>query len=204
MYKVFFKDRAVYLRGELSGDFDQLEGLFYRYRYQSELKELLEAYDRMEQIGNLTLFHRDFPVLTEAFKSCFTFIKAAGGLVFNGKHEYLVIKRNGVWDLPKGKLERGEAFESAALREVKEETGLEGLVISRPLLSTFHTYRLADKWILKETKWFEMKYRGDDKPVVQRSEGITGFSWIKPGKPGKIIRNTYLSIMDVLAFRELL
>jgi 8-oxo-dGTP pyrophosphatase MutT (NUDIX family) len=204
MYKVFFKDRAVYFREDLSGDFDQYKGLFYRYGDLSELMELLEAYDGMEKIANLTLIHRDLAYLKEMFRSCFRFVEAAGGLVFNGKHEYLVIKRNGVWDLPKGKLERGEEFGSAALREVREETGLEGLIISRPLLSTFHTYRLADDWILKETKWFEMNYRGDDDPVVQRSEGITGFGWIKPGKPGKIIRNTYLSIKDVLAFRELL
>ena len=42
----------------------------------------------------------------------------------NERGEFLSIYRNGVWDLPKGKLEKGEDFQSAAVREVEEETGM--------------------------------------------------------------------------------
>ncbi|MFT4602413.1 MAG: 8-oxo-dGTP pyrophosphatase MutT (NUDIX family), partial [Arenicella sp.] len=49
----------------------------------------------------------------------FKFIEAAGGLVeFKGK--FLFIKRNGLWDIPKGKLEKGESIEEGAVREIEE------------------------------------------------------------------------------------
>ena len=57
-------------------------------------------------------------------------VEAAGGLVTrfgaDGRLEVLVVHRSRYddWSLPKGKLDRGESFEAAALREVSEETGL--------------------------------------------------------------------------------
>ena len=57
-----------------------------------------------------------------------TVIRAAGGLLWrrNGPTTLLAIihrPRYGDWSLPKGKLQEGESWEQAALREVKEETG---------------------------------------------------------------------------------
>jgi 8-oxo-dGTP diphosphatase len=52
-------------------------------------------------------------------------IEAAGGVVVDDGHVALVHRpRYDDWTLPKGKLDAGEAFEEAALREVWEETGL--------------------------------------------------------------------------------
>jgi 8-oxo-dGTP diphosphatase len=58
-------------------------------------------------------------------------IRAAGGLLWRprpGGPRLAVIHRPryGDWSLPKGKLEPGESFPGAALREVREETGCEG------------------------------------------------------------------------------
>ena len=53
-------------------------------------------------------------------------VNAGGGLVINSKGEYLLIRRSGLWDLPKGHQEPGEPIEETALREVEEETGLKG------------------------------------------------------------------------------
>ena len=58
-------------------------------------------------------------------------IEAAGGVVVresaDGAPEVAVIHRPRYddWSLPKGKLERGESWEQAAVREVREETGYE-------------------------------------------------------------------------------
>ena len=56
-------------------------------------------------------------------------VQAAGGLVIrrrDGLLEIAVVHRpeHRDWSFPKGKLEDGESFEEAALREVREETGL--------------------------------------------------------------------------------
>ena len=59
------------------------------------------------------------------FFRMFTNIAAAGGLVKNERGEKLFIFRLGKWDLPKGKLSGKETAEEAAIREVKEETGLQ-------------------------------------------------------------------------------
>lgn len=198
MYKVFFRDRTLYL----GGDFDSLSrengGLYYRFRNREELNEVVDAYFNMETIRNLSLIHTDLEQLKEAFRSCFRCMGAGGGVVRNRMDEFLVIKRKGIWDLPKGKLEKGEGFETAALREVEEETGLKGLELVRHVTTTFHTYELSGQKVLKETRWFEMLAPGKKDPVLQEEEGITGYRWVKPGRTGFIRKNSYLSILDVL------
>ena len=74
------------------------------------------------------------------FKKKYNCVKASGGVVFNFKNEILLIYRNGVWDLPKGKIEFGESYEDAALREVAEETGVKNLYLKNFLVTTYHTY----------------------------------------------------------------
>lgn len=205
MYKVFFNDRTVYFGDDFTRAFIKHKGLFYKYNNIHELKELLELFHALTQISNLYILHDDIVMLFEEFKACFTVIEAGGGLVLNEKGEFLTIFRNGTWDLPKGKLEKGEDFASAALREVEEETGLPGLKLVEPLMSTYHTYTLEEKSrILKKTRWFEMKYSGSKEPVLQTREGITDFRWVEPGRTGFIRENSYASILDVLFMRNLL
>jgi ADP-ribose pyrophosphatase YjhB (NUDIX family) len=125
-------------------------------------------------------------------------IEAAGGLVKNDKGELLMIFRNGLWDLPKGKIESGEDEKTAAIREVEEECGISGLTIMRSLTPTFHTYRHHDKTILKKTYWFEM-HCTDTRPLVpQTKEGITEVRWMDSVGVEKAMENTFLSIAEVV------
>lgn len=204
MYKVFFKDRTVYFCDNFSKVFERNKGLFYKYNNIQELTELIEVYFSLKTIDQLFIFHHDILALIDEFKTCFKFVEAAGGLVFNRSGEFLVIKRNGIWDLPKGKLEKNETFEDAALREVSEEVGLEGLSIRQPIVSTYHTYQLSDDRVLKKTKWFEMTFSGDQDPHPQKEENITETRWVKPGQTGFIRENTFPSILDVLFIKDLL
>ena len=204
MYKVFFNDRTVYFGDDFSKAFVKHKGLFYRYNNIHELSELVGVFEALTEINNLYIFHEDMVELFEEFKACFKVIEAGGGLVMNERGEFLSIFRNGVWDLPKGKLEKGQDFASAALREVEEETGLHGIQIVDPLMSTYHTYILKGKHILKKTRWFEMRYAEKEAPVLQTEEGITDYSWVTPGRTGKIRENSHASILDVLYMRNLL
>ncbi len=204
MYKVFFNDRTVYFGDNFPRAFERNNGLFYKFNHIHELNELIELWTDLTQIKNLYIFHDDMLMVIEEFKACFQFIEAGGGLVFNARQEFLAIKRKGVWDLPKGKLEPGEEFHEAAMREVEEETGLSGLILREPLISTYHTYRLQGQKVLKKTRWFEMEYRGSKEPVLQEKEGITEYRWVAPGQTDPIRQNTYSSILDVLYMRKLL
>lgn len=204
MYKVFFNDRTVFFGDDFSRAFVKHKGLFYKYDNFHELNELVGLFDSLNQITNLYIFHEDILMLFEEFKACFKVIEAGGGVVLNDRGEFLVIRRNGIWDLPKGKLDKGEDFQMAALREVEEETGLHGLHLVDPLMSTYHTYTLKRERVLKKTKWFEMLYRGSVEPVLQAEEGITDYRWATPCETGFIRENSYASILDVLYMRKLL
>lgn len=204
MYKVFFKDRTVYFGDDFSKVFGRNTGLFYKFNNLQELTELVHVFNELTRIDKLFIFHDDILTLFDEFKACFNFIEAAGGVVIRPDGRFLVMKRDGIWDLPKGKLDPGETSEEAALREVQEETGLDRLDIIQPILSTFHTYQMTRDMNLKKTKWYEMKYTGEGTPVPQAEENITEIVWVEPGRTDFIRKNTYPSVLDVLYIRDLL
>jgi 8-oxo-dGTP pyrophosphatase MutT (NUDIX family) len=79
----------------------------------------------------------------------------AGGLVFF-ESQLLILKRlNGVWLFPKGHIESGETPEMAALREVREESGITAEII-RKIDSTTYTFLEKGVKHLKTVDWFLM------------------------------------------------
>ncbi len=203
MYKVFFNERIVLLTDDFIRNFQIRHGLFYKYRNVSELKELLDFYWDLRQIESLFVFHHDIEELRERFKSCFQQVYAGGGLVRNSEGKFLIIKRRGKWDLPKGKVNKNETIEDAALREVTEETGLHGISIISPLMSTYHCYYIDDQKILKRTSWYDMLYTGKEVPVPEAEEDITEIKWISKEEIKQLSGNTFPAIMDVLKYSGL-
>jgi len=132
----------------------------------------------------------------EKFLSNFPFPKivAAGGIVINDKNEILFIFRDEKWDLPKGKAEKNENITQTAVREVEEETGVKDLIITKPVEKTYHIFKRAKKYYLKEIYWFEMKTSYDKKFTPQIREGITRVEWISKEKISLIMKNTYQNI----------
>ena len=125
-------------------------------------------------------------------------IKAAGGLVRNSNNDYLFIFRNKKWDLPKGKVEKGEKMKEAAVREVEEECGVSILTNGERLCKTFHIYELGNRIVLKKTNWYEMTVKGQPKLIPQKEEGITKAGWFGKKDLEPLLKNTYLLILDVL------
>jgi 8-oxo-dGTP pyrophosphatase MutT (NUDIX family) len=204
MYKVFFNDRTVLLTDDFLRNFQLKYGLFYKYRNVDDLRELIAFYRDLKRIDTLFIFHHDLDELQERFKSCFRVVQAAGGLVKDESGRYLVIRRKGKWDLPKGKVNPGEPIPEAALREVTEECGIRKIEIEAPLMTTWHCYWEHDEPILKRTSWFEMNGSGKEIPVPQSDEDITEAKWIPASQLPEIARNTYMAIIDLLTYKNLL
>ncbi|WP_430811483.1 MULTISPECIES: NUDIX hydrolase [unclassified Carboxylicivirga] len=197
MYKVFFKDRTLFLTDALEQDLTQNFDALHKYTSHHELQQFIETFEQNEHLMVGYVYGRNKDFLLEALKKCYHFITAAGGLVINPNNEYLIIHRLGVYDLPKGKTEAGETFRKTALREVEEECGLSDLAIRHPLLSTFHTYRQNGVFYLKETAWFFMDYFGFEVPTPQSEENITKAEWMKKEELTKVYKSTYPSILEV-------
>lgn len=120
----------------------------------------------------------------EAFLRQFPIVEAGGGLVRcpdgKGGYEYLYIYRNLMWDLPKGKKEKGETDQENALREVEEETGLQELRILGFLKTTYHFIENKQGLALKKSNWFEMEVPRKQETKPQTEEGITQAIWLDP------------------------
>jgi len=108
-------------------------------------------------------------------------ITACGGVVFRLKPgsgaEVLLIYRNGLWDLPKGKRDPGESLYACAAREISEEVGCATPCLLDLLCHTHHTYEHKSRQILKTTWWFAM-VTPDEQFLPQLEEGITEIRWV--------------------------
>lgn len=127
-------------------------------------------------------------------------IIAAGGLVFNEQEELLMIFRRGFWDLPKGKLDKGETIEQCAVREVEEETGIRNITVIRFISITLHEYfdTYLDENVIKESHWFHMTVKGHQILVPQTEEDISIIKWVSKEQLPEYLNNTYPNIESVL------
>ncbi len=134
------------------------------------------------------------------FATFFHYIEAAGGLVADPTGYWLFIFRKSRWDLPKGKMEKDEPAEDAAIREVQEECGIGNLEVLHSLPKTYHVYPyLGDQWALKKTHWFFMKTSTCCRAEPQTSEGIIRAEWKHPDHLSEVMSNTYGNIKELLA-----
>jgi 8-oxo-dGTP pyrophosphatase MutT (NUDIX family) len=170
--------------------------------YSENDKDISDLITQMENAGKpAEIFYiaNDAEAAWKIFISNCTLIEAAGGLVLNENHEYLVILRNNKWDLPKGKIDYDETPEEAAMREIEEECGIDELSIDRTLPLTFHTYKQKEKRFLKKNHWYLMHTDSNSKPVPQKEEGIEEVKWFDQKTiQKKVLTNTYASIAELL------
>ncbi|WP_205503190.1 NUDIX hydrolase [Rufibacter psychrotolerans] len=159
------------------------------------LVRLMEV-KKLKKLDSLTLVTDKKKKLIEHLKDQFKIIKAAGGLVEkDGK--LLMIHRLGIWDLPKGKLNKGEDVQLGALREVEEECNIK-VAITGELPNTWHSYAYKGKKILKKTSWFTMQCLDDTYMKPQAEEFIEEVRFMSPNEVLEVLPDTYASIQFVI------
>lgn len=106
---------------------------------------------------------------------------SAGGVVYrveDSRPLFLLIRDSySNWGFPKGHLEKREAPEAAALREVAEETGLADLAVRGELATIDWHFRFRGKLIHKICHFFLMESE-NELTSPQREEGITACRWV--------------------------
>ena len=200
MYSIYFNNRIIRVCNSLDKTPYNPNAVVLHSFNDKTLEELLGLFEESKNIHMLYI-----PVLPdkmqETFDSLcagFTSINAGGGLVQNSAGEYLLIYRNGLWDLPKGKQEEGEEISLTALREVEEECGITGLEKGELLCITHHTYWMNGLHMLKHTYWYRMTYSGDCSVAVpQQEEGISRCEWVPASALPEYLKDTYPSIRKV-------
>jgi 8-oxo-dGTP pyrophosphatase MutT (NUDIX family) len=199
MTHIYFDDRYISIAEPDEPINKDDFALIFHFSGKKELLNLIKLFEHSSNIPSLLIWHENQKALWKAFRSCFRILKAAGGIVMNPGKEYLFMKRRGFWDLPKGKMEKFENYEKCAVREVCEECGLKNPVLGKRITTTYHTYRLKGKLILKKTVWFEMHISEAEKPKPQTSEDITDLKWFKKSEWSEIEKNTFASIKELMA-----
>ena len=195
MYKVFVNDKPLFLTNEIFKETD-----FQLFLLESvDFKQLIVKIFQ-NKIQKAYLFYPDEKEIMKVLKTKIPVNKAGGGLVYNKNGDVLFIFRNGKWDLPKGGTEKGEDIEQTSMREVEEETGVNGLKIIKKLQKTYHIFKRNGIYKLKITHWFEMQTDFEGIPEGQIDEGIDKVEWKNPTQIQEALKNSYENIK--LLFQE--
>jgi hypothetical protein len=197
MYKVFVNDKPIILTTSLES-----KNTFPTFIFKNSVIEEVIYRLQNEKVKGINLYCENLTQDWVFFLEKFKVIPAAGGLVLNQKKEVLFIYRNNVWDLPKGRIEKGESIETAAIREVEEECGIFNLLLINKLITTYHIF-YQKGYKIKETHWFVMSSNFDKKLTPQLEEGITKAVFINDVEAKKALKNSYGNIKLVYdTFKE--
>lgn len=200
--KIYYGEKPVYICDELDDSLHELlhhpDVVFVDELSTPAIKSLVHEIKK-EGFHAGILWNNDFEKLKKAFFKHFTVLEAAGGIVQNDEKDLLFIFRRGKWDLPKGKMEKGESPELCAAREIEEETGVTGLRLKKKAGITYHLYDEFGKHFLKISHWFYFTCPSKQQLIAQTTEDITEVRWFKTKDIKKPVANTYATIKDILA-----
>ena len=190
MYKVFVNQDVIILTSVVP--FGKKINL-----YDLKKKSIDDIISLVKKHHKIYLFHKNSEKLISTFKKKIKVVKAGGGIVKNRNDETLFIYRRNKWDLPKGKMDKGETIDQTALREVKEETGVKNFSIIGFKMNTYHIFKKEKNFRLKVTSWYNMLSNYEGKFIPETKEGISKVVW-KNNKKIKKIKNTFPNIKLLL------
>jgi len=193
MHKIFVGDKPIILTTLVEQETDFKNYLLNTVNIGKVIMDLQKT-----NLKSVRLIHKNEDKLLKKFLKLLPNVVAGGGKVFNSNGEILFIFRNGKWDLPKGKAERHETIDKTSIREVEEETGVNGLEVTQPLEMTYHIFKRNGKHQIKITYWFEMKTSYDGPLIPQEKEGITKVEWLDSKKASLALENSYANIKALI------
>lgn len=198
MYKIFYEQRAL-----IFPNIEEKDLVLNITSTQLESYEVEKIHNFLRQwlVVNLTedvtIDGISPEVLSAALLRTFRLAPAAGGVVM-AEDQFAAIERHGIPDLPKGHIEEGEDAATAALREVEEETGLQGLNLVKQLPTSWHCYLYEEEWRLKPTSWYLMTTDNPSDTQPQTDEDITQVTFLSEYDLEWFLNNTYRSIAETL------
>ena len=192
--KIFFTDKALILTDTPV----EVEGAVRLPSSELSKANVLKIF---ETTNSIIVCDEAIEAVKERFFGEFKYVLAAGGVVHNERGESLMIYRNHRWDLPKGHVDGEECDEECAVREIAEETGVEGAKIVRFLCNTLHSFDVYGVWEIKRTAWYELEAdTTETKP--QAEEGISCAKWCSEEEVAENLKATYPTIREVFAAKN--
>ena len=197
-YEIHIDGRPLLITGTAEVPAPAVNFLILRIDDPCEVWPAVKQFERRTELAGLVLHGADVPLIWKDFRSRYVFVQAAGGAVTDEQGRLLAIHRLGRWDLPKGKVEKGEDIPEAAVREVQEECGLQQVMLGEPLCHTWHTYERDGERHLKRTDWFLMQASSKEALVPQAIEDITEVRWLNATEVERMKADTYPSLFSVV------
>ncbi len=174
------------------------EDVLVHYANPTYIKGALDYFSKkkVKNLDSITFAVGDLEETIAMIKDHFKIVQAGGGVVRKGKR-VLMIYRLKKWDLPKGKLEKGESPIEGALREVEEECSVQ-VTPQDEICQTWHTYTRNKKKYLKQTYWFAMDCSDDSQLQPQTEEDIEEARWMNTSEVRQALYDSYFSIRYVM------
>ena len=203
MHKIYFEKRCIVICRNDEAQLADPNSVEFHIGEKIDIHALVGRFEASATLSRIYIptDGRQEEEIYRRLCSEFREVNAAGGLVSNRRGDYLLIRRDGLWDLPKGHQEPGEDIRTTALREVQEETGVDNLKLRKLICITDHCYFRNNMWHLKHTWWYDMLYNEPVELVPQKEEDITKAAWVARSSLPPFLKNTYPSIAEV--FRNL-
>ena len=200
MHKIYFEKRSIAICTPGEAALADPNSVEFHLGDKLDIHALVGLFEASATLSRIYIPSDDTDATYRRICSEFKEVNAAGGLVSNRRGDFLLIKRDGLWDLPKGHQEAGEDIRVTAIREVQEETGVDALQLRDLICITDHCYRRGGIWHLKHTWWYDMLYTKPVDLTPQTEEDIAKAAWVAKSSLPPFLKNTYPSIVEV--FRE--
>ncbi|MGI6313315.1 MAG: NUDIX hydrolase [Candidatus Cryptobacteroides sp.] len=200
MHKIYFEKRCIIICEPEDQALSDPNAVEFHVGEKIDIHTLVLMFESSKELAKIYIPSNNTDKMYRRLCAEFREVNAAGGLVSNRRGDYLLIRRDEMWDLPKGHQDPGEDIRTTAIREVQEETGVDKLKIRSLICITDHCYLRGGVWYLKHTWWYDMLYTDPVNLTPQRDEDINKAAWVAKSSLPPYLHDSFPSIQEV--FRE--